>query len=74
MAQGVTNAETAGALKFSPNTAKTHVESITGKLGIVDRAQTAAVYAVEIGLLSSRFAPAGSRSRPARQAGGTAPV
>lgn len=73
MSQGLTNAEIADALTFSPNTVKTHVKSITSRLGVADRTQ-AAMYAVEVGLVSPGFAPAGSRLRPARQAGGAAPV
>ena len=68
MSQGLTNAEIADALTLSPNTVKTHVKSITSKLGVADRTQ-AAVYAVEVGLVSPGFAPAGARSRPVRQAG-----
>ena len=56
MAQRLTNAEIAGAITFTPSTVKAYIRSITSKLGVADRVQ-AAVYAVEVGLFSSRFAP-----------------
>ncbi|WP_266096564.1 PAS domain S-box protein [Rubrobacter marinus] len=54
MAKGRTNTEIAGDLGFSPNTVKTHVKSITAKLGVSDRTQ-AAVYAAGVGLFTPRF-------------------
>lgn len=48
MAQGLTNAETAGRLGLSETTAKTHVSNVIAKLGVRDRVQ-AAIKAHEAG-------------------------
>jgi DNA-binding NarL/FixJ family response regulator len=50
VAQGQTNAEIAASRGVSVSTVKTQIESIIGKLGVVDRTQ-AAVRAVELGML-----------------------
>jgi DNA-binding NarL/FixJ family response regulator len=52
IARGQTNQQIARELTLSISTVKTHVEHIIGKLGVSDRTQ-AAVYAAEVGLLSS---------------------
>jgi DNA-binding NarL/FixJ family response regulator len=52
VARGQTNQQIARELTLSVSTIKTHVEHIIGKLGVSDRTQ-AAVYAAEVGLLSS---------------------
>jgi DNA-binding NarL/FixJ family response regulator len=49
IARGMENSEIAEALSISPRTAKNHVSSILGKLGLPNRIQ-AAIYAVRRGL------------------------
>jgi DNA-binding NarL/FixJ family response regulator len=49
VARGMENSEIAGALHISPRTAKNHVSSILGKLGLTNRIE-AATYAVRRGL------------------------
>jgi DNA-binding NarL/FixJ family response regulator len=49
IARGLDNAEIARELSISPRTAKNHVSSILGKLGVSSRVQ-AAIYAVRRGL------------------------
>jgi DNA-binding NarL/FixJ family response regulator len=49
IARGMDNADIAGELGISPRTAKNHVSSILGKLGLSSRIQ-AAIYAVRSGL------------------------
>ena len=51
LVQGHTNREIARALLITPGTAKSHVERIIRKLGVVDRTQ-AAVHAVRSGLVT----------------------
>lgn len=52
LARGYKNREIAETLAFSMGTAKVNVQRIINKLGVSDRTQ-AAVYAVELGMLSS---------------------
>ena len=49
VAQGLDNNEIASELSISPRTAKSHVSSILGKLGVSNRIQ-AAIYAVQQGI------------------------
>jgi len=49
VARGMENSEIAGELQISPRTAKNHVSSILGKLGLTNRIE-AATYAVRRGL------------------------
>lgn len=51
VARGLDNAHIAGELSISPSTAKNHVSSILGKLGVSNRLQ-AAIYAVQQGIAS----------------------
>jgi DNA-binding NarL/FixJ family response regulator len=50
LADGCTNAEIAGALRLSPNTVRTHVQSLLSKLGVQGRLRAVA-RARELGLL-----------------------
>jgi DNA-binding NarL/FixJ family response regulator len=49
LARGFDNNEIAAEMSISPRTAKNHVSSILGKLGVVNRIQ-AAVYAIKHGI------------------------
>ncbi len=60
VARGLDNNEIAAELAISPRTAKNHVSSILGKLGVSNRLQ-AAIYAVQQGIAN------GTRSPDARQ-------
>jgi NarL family two-component system response regulator LiaR len=51
VAEGRANKEIASSLRITEQTAKSHVHSILGKLGMLSRTQ-AAVYAARIGLVS----------------------
>ena len=53
LAQGMSNAEIADALSVSVPTVRSHVHNLLGKLHMTSRTQ-AALYAVEIGLVSSQ--------------------
>ena len=53
LAQGMSNAEIADALSVSVPTVRSHVHNLLGKLPMTSRTQ-AALYAVEIGLVSSQ--------------------
>ena len=52
LARGSSNQEIADALSVSVTTVRSHISSILGKLGLENRTQ-AAIYANEVGLLSS---------------------
>jgi NarL family two-component system response regulator LiaR len=52
LAQGMANKEIAQALTIGEKTVKTHVSNVLAKLGVPSRTQ-AALYAVQIGLVSS---------------------
>jgi DNA-binding NarL/FixJ family response regulator len=64
LAEGLSNAEIAGKVWLSPETVKTHVKSILGKLGVRDRTQ-AVVWAYRTGFVS----PSGSERRAPRPPG-----
>jgi DNA-binding NarL/FixJ family response regulator len=52
LAEGLSNAEIAGRVWLSPETVKTHVKSILGKLGVRDRTQ-AVVWAYRTGFVGA---------------------
>ena len=51
VARGMENAEIAAELNISPRTAKNHLSSVLGKLGVSNRVQ-AAIFAVQQGIAS----------------------
>ena len=57
LAQGLANKEIARQLEIGEKTVKTHVSNILAKLGVQSRTQ-AALYAVQIGLVSPESAGA----------------
>ncbi len=69
LADGPSNAEIAGRVWLSPETVKTHVKAVLGKLGVRDRTQ-AVVWAYRTGFVApgaaeTRGHPAGPPQRPA---------
>jgi DNA-binding NarL/FixJ family response regulator len=52
LAEGMSNAEIAGRVHLAPETVKTHVKSILGKLGVRDRTQ-AVVWAYRTGFVAT---------------------
>ena len=72
IAAGYGNAEIANELSVSPRTVKNHVSSILSKLGFHNRTQ-AAVYAVKVGIVSSRDPGTLDGSQLANQEAGTGP-
>jgi DNA-binding NarL/FixJ family response regulator len=64
VAEGMSNRRIAEELLISPATARSHVSSILDTLGVVNRAEAAAV-AAEYGLLKPTMPPAGQTVRHA---------
>ena len=52
LSEGLSNKELAESLYISAETVKSHLKSITGKLGVRDRT-AAAIYAVRAGVMRS---------------------
>jgi len=63
LAEGLSNAEIAGRVWLSPETVKTHVKAILGKLGVRDRTQ-AVVWAYRTGFVGSEQEELEQRPRP----------